>query len=113
VATNAMGYFANTNTWPADNLNHSTHGANIWRALNENNSIAAMDHASSGTCNPPWSSGSFTWPIPVGWRVGNSPVTNIMSGWSQNFLIDASGTVTVQKFGHSVTRTTNDVITTQ
>jgi hypothetical protein len=114
VATNATGYFANTNTSPADLLNHSTHGANVWRTLNEDNSIAAMDHATSGTCNPPWSSGSFTWPIPVGWHVGeNSLVTNVIPGWSQTFLIDASGTVTIQKFGHSVTRTTNDVITTQ
>jgi hypothetical protein len=111
VATNATGYFANTNTWPASNLDHGQHGANEWAQLGQDNSVGP-DTADSGTCIPPWSAGNFTWPIPVDWKVGNGP-TNSMTGWSQNFTIDASGTVTIQKFGHNVTRTTNDVITTQ
>lgn len=112
VATNATGYFANTNTWPADRLDHGQHGANNWFQLQAGNIFG--DIANSGICDPPWTNGNFTWPIPVAWQVGSasSSMTNYMAGWNQNFTIDASGTVTVQKFGISVTRTTNSVITT-
>ena len=112
VATNATGYFANTNTWPDDRLDHGQHGANIWFQLQPGNIWG--DIANSGSCDSPWTNGNFTWPIPAAWQVGsaNSPKTNYIAGWSQNFIIDASGTVTVQKFGNSVTRTTNSVITT-
>jgi hypothetical protein len=112
IATNATGYFANTNTWPANRLDHSQHGANEWIPLGFDNSVGS-DQAGSGPCSPPWSPGNFTWPIPADWKVGVDGSTNSMIGWSQNFTIDASGTVTVQKFGHTVTRTTNNVITIQ
>ena len=112
VSTNATGYFTNTNVWPANNLNHGKHGANNWFQLTSQNQWS--DAASSGTCIPPWSTGNFTWPIPAAWQVGgsNSLRTNYITGWDQNFTIDASGTVTVQKFGNSITRTTNNLITT-
>ena len=110
VSTDATGYFANTNTWPASKLDHSQHGANHWVALGDPNTFS--DHASSGTCPTPWSSGSFSWTIPADWKVGGGP-TNSMTGWNQLHTIDSSGKVTVQKFGHTVTRTPNDVITTQ
>lgn len=111
VATNATGYFADTNTWPASNLDHSQHGANVWSPLNQANIV--QDRAFSGTCISPWSPGDFTWPIPAAWQVVGGGVTNSMAGWSQNFLIDSSGTVNIQKFQRSVTRTTSDTITTQ
>lgn len=112
VSTNATGYFANTNTWPAGNLDHGKRGANIWFRLTSQNTWS--DAASSGSCDQPWSAGNFTWPIPVAWQVGsaNSPKTNYITGWNQNFTIDAGGTVIVQKFGNTVIRTPNDVITT-
>lgn len=110
VSTNATGYFANTNTYPTDWLDHNHHGANHWTLLTVANVFS--DHASSGTCSTPWSSGSFSWTIPADWSVGGGP-TNSMTGWNQVHNIDSSGKVTVQKFGHTMTRTPNDVITTQ
>jgi hypothetical protein len=110
VATNATGYFANTNVWAPSGLDHSQHGANQWFSLAYDNSWG--DKASSGACPSPWSSGNFTWPIPAAWKVGNSGMTNSMTGWSQNFTIDSSGTVEVDKFGNWVRRTTSDTITT-
>jgi hypothetical protein len=110
VSTDATGYFANTNTWPVGNLDHSQHGANHWILLTDANVFS--DHASSGTCSTPWSSGSFSWTIPADWSVGPGP-TNSMAGWNQLHTINSSGTVTVQKFGHTMTRTPSDVITTQ
>jgi len=111
VSTNATGYFANTNVWPAANLDHGKRGANNWFQLTSQNQW--YDGASSGTCVQPWSAGNFTWPIPAAWQVGspNSSTTNYIAGWNQNFMIDASGTVIVQKFGISISRTINNIIT--
>ena len=54
----------------------------------------------------PWSQGQFTWNVPWKWWIGSN--TNSMTnGWQQVFTIDASGTVTVSKFGHTVTRSIN------
>ena len=94
VSTDAQGYFANANIWPVGNLNHSLHGANRWIGLSEANTFS--DHASSGTCPPPWSSGSFSWNIPVSWQVGAGARTNSITGWNQLFSIDSNGDVTVK-----------------
>jgi hypothetical protein len=112
ISTDATGYFANTNTYPADWLDHNHHGANVWTLLAVANTFS--DHANSGTCRTPWSSGSFSWTIPADWRVGSGPTNaNSMTGWNQVHTINSGGTVTVNKFGHTVTRTPSDVITTQ
>jgi hypothetical protein len=113
VSTNATGYFANTNVWPAEYLDHGNYGANSWfPALGVDNSF--VDNAYSGSCGSPWSTGSFTWPIPVVWQIGTAiPATNRPIAWNQDqeFSVNSSGTVTVRKFGLSITRTTNDVVT--
>jgi hypothetical protein len=106
-ASNITGYFL-TNTPPS----HIGNGADVWFSLSQDNSWPIdWDWAGLWGSPPPWSSGGFTWNIPARWKVGNGS-TNSMTGWNQIFSIDANGTVTVQKFGHGVTRTTNDVITT-
>ena len=107
-ASNVTGYFILS---PAPS--HKGNGADQWFQLDENNTWPSnWDWAGIWDLPPPWSSGGFTWDIPANWKIGNGP-TNSMNGWNQLFSIDASGTVTVQKFNHSVTRTINDVITTQ
>ena len=114
IATNASGYFANTNIWPASALDHGQHGANHWSSLAWNNEF--QDHTSCEVCPPPWSSGNYTWPIPVVWQVGLTVMaSNCPIGWNQDqaFSIDANGTVSINKFGIGMTRTTNNVITTQ
>ena len=66
-----------------------------------------MDTAAYGGASVlprPWfPGGGFKWRIPALWKVGDGP-TNAL-GWSdQVFRLEADGTMTVQKFGHSVTR---------
>ena len=47
----------------------------------------------------------FTWNIPWKWWVeGTTNVELKQNGWQEVFTIDASGTVTVSKFSHKVTR---------
>jgi hypothetical protein len=114
VSTDATGYFANTNVWPAEFLDHGLFGAGWWLPLGTDNST--VDLAYSGPCDPPWSLGSFSWQVPVIWEVGTSiDPTNRPITWNQNqaFTIDSSGTVSVQKFGYRITRTTNDVVTVE
>lgn len=110
VSTNATGYFADTNLWPTANLNHAGHGADTWVPVGNANFIGT-DNACSGACPGPWSQGHFTWPIPAAWRVAGDSSTNSLSWSDQDFSIDQLGNVTVLKFNHGVTRSTNDVYT--
>ena len=108
-ATDVTGYF--TNHWPAS---HSVSGANQPHPVGCDNLVGdGMDNANKWGMPSPWTpGGSFRWPIPAVWWIGSGPSNSLP--WSdQTFTLDASGTFTVSKFGHSVTRTTQDVITTQ
>jgi hypothetical protein len=113
AATSVTGYF--TSHWPSP---HDTvAGAGKWHPIGQDNLVGdGMDHCSywgSSLLPPPWSpGGSFTWPIPGEWKIGNGP-TNSLSWSDQTFSLNANGTMTITKFGHSVTRTTQNVITTQ
>lgn len=109
----ASGYFLP----PPEGNGAPDHGdpqhANQWYDLGYDNAWKTDDHATSGTIPAPWttrnwSGGGFTWNIPVKWKVGAGP-THDLTTWSQQFALDASGTVTVTKFGHQATRpvTTN------
>ncbi len=105
-ATNISGYFTN---WTPQQLHHS---AGVWAQINSQNQW--QDQANGTNPDPPhWSTGQFTWVIPAKWQITGSAFTNDMATSNQVFSVDASGTATVQKFGHSATRTTNDVINVQ
>ena len=109
MSTDAVGYFADEKVWPQENLDHGRHGAGNWIPVSDGNHVG-RDLASSGVCQPPWSHGSFSWPIPANWRVrGDSASANALSWSDQHFAIDSSGSVAVSKFGHTVTRMTNGV----
>ena len=106
------GYFADTNKWttnPGQRLKHGT--ANFWFDLNPDNSSG--DHCwTEDVFSPAWLSGHYTWDIPARWHVkGDNSVTNSMTGWNQVHTIDANGTVTITKFGKTVSRTISNVIT--
>ncbi|MGO8926990.1 MAG: hypothetical protein ACLQU3_08895 [Limisphaerales bacterium] len=112
AATNVQGYF--TANWPGPH--DSTDGANVWHPVSYDNLVDAA--ANFDICRywgnvlpPPWPpGGSFTWPIPALWRVGTGP-TNSLPWSDQNFSLGANGTMTITKYGQSVTRTINNVIT--
>jgi hypothetical protein len=101
-------------------LNHppgghtTSRGANQWHSIGCDNLIGgSMDHAWWSGDAPPWSpGGSFTWPIPAIWKVGNGS-THPLPWSDQTSSLGADGTMTVNKLGHSVSRTTQDVITSQ
>lgn len=134
-ATNVQGYFTNNPPFdPSVNLSHKGSTAPLFPdgkhhgkgddpfKLNWDNSWDhGWDNAYSFRDNVtqdglslsnwpgiPWSSGQWTWNIPGKWWVeGSSTTNNIPNGWQQIFTIDASGTMTVSKFGRTVTRTIN------
>lgn len=94
-------------------------GADHWRPVDYANLIdigAQFDTCSYwGSQNlpgPPWSGGGFTWHIPALWSIGGGR-TNSLPWSDQVFSLGPDGTFTISKFGHSVTRTIHDVITTQ
>ena len=109
---NVTGYFANTNFFPTGPpIHNAAAGAGPWIGTGWDNKNG-VDTAASGTTlvsRQPWAAGSFTWPVPVVWRIGSGP-TNNLTRTDQTFSITTNGTVSVQKFGHSVTRGTNGVV---
>jgi hypothetical protein len=112
---NITGYFATTtNALP---IHNTMAGAGKWVGVGVNN-VIGTDTAASGTrvvSQQPWSAGSFTWPVPVVWRIGTGQgpggPTNNLQRTDQTFTIAPNGDVSVQKYGHSATRGTNNVIT--
>jgi hypothetical protein len=110
-ASSISGYFLNH----TPESHGSAQGANKWYAVGCDNLVLDdFDNAGYGppSTPSPWDDGSFTWHIPVIWRVGTGQ-TNYLTSWDQVFTIEPNGTFTVSKFERSVTRTINDVITTQ
>lgn len=108
-ASNITGYFTDPNHPPPSH--NTANGANKWIQLGQSNECE--DHAALGStnCPSPWTTGTFTWVIPVKWKVVNSLGTSpehTITGWNQEFSINSSGTASVKKFGKTVTRTTLD-----
>jgi hypothetical protein len=111
-ASSVSGYF---NDHPPPS--HKNNGADVWQPIGQNNLVGnGFDNAfryGLDVMPSPWSpGGGFTWHVPVLWEVG-SGTTNSLTSWDQVFTLQADGTFTVSKFGHSVTRTIHNVITTQ
>ena len=102
-ASEKTGYFLTNGA-----ISHINHGANHWTQLSESNWF--WDSCSLEDLPQPWSSGSFKWNIPVWWKIDGGQ-TNEMPGWNQLFWLDSSGTITIEKFGLTVSRTTNNIIT--
>jgi hypothetical protein len=112
-ATNAQGWFLIYGAPPHD----TNHLAGQWYQLGcdnswQRNGVPAPDNAVGGVYNPPWygsgwSGGSFTWHIPVKWKIGGDQ-EHLLDGWDQKFTLLGDGTVKVQKFDHTVTRHANE-----
>ncbi len=105
------GYFSDS-AWSNQWYHTTGNGAGEWTEVADDNSCGS-DYAGIGLCSPPWSSGFITWIIPNAWRPcgGGEQDVHVFVTSLQNFQITVDGTVTVSKLGNSVTRTTNDVIT--
>jgi hypothetical protein len=112
-ATNISGYFLGNPP-----ISHVGHGADVWFRLDEKNQWpSTWDYATLINWPSPWTlAGSFTWDIPAKWKVVTPVATSsehTITGWNQVFSIAVGGAITIEKFNHSVTRTTADVITSQ
>lgn len=87
------------------------HG-NIFR-----DNIDSGEQSPEGTAwNPYWYGGSMKWDIPAFWWLerddfGNRITHEFSSLWTEAFQIDSHGTVSVAKFGLTVTRTTSNDVT--
>jgi hypothetical protein len=113
---NVSGYFLNKTFFPNGPPVHYGRGAGANVPVGDDNSIGT-DNALMGTESTqyqPWSSGGYTWPIPASWfpRDANYLYFYPLTWSDQIFSIDASGNATVQKFGHTATRNTNNIYTT-
>jgi hypothetical protein len=125
VATNAAsitGYYADpVNAWdPPEDLKDFQ--ANVWFQIFADNSWqhngeddgTDYDRAWWADDNPPWPpGGKLSWNYTAQWKIGAGPTNKLSTSWSQQVTLDSDGTVTVQKFGHTVTRDTNGVYTTR
>jgi hypothetical protein len=107
--TDVQGYFSIYGA-PDHDANHR---AGQWYDLGCDNAwLPGNDHASSDVyaqpwSGPGWSGGSFTWRIPVRWKIGNGE-EHSLDPWDQKFYLLGDGTVRITKFGRSVTRHANE-----
>ena len=109
---NHSGYFANpafAGCW-----SHTyAMGAGRWHDIQSGNYFG-QDTSTSGDWPAPWSDGTMTWNIPIGWSYGETtngdPEKNFPVQYLSAWTMDAEGTVSKSKHGHSVSRTTNDVV---
>ena len=106
VATDPIGIFRLSDY--ADWLDHSLHGAGSWIPLNSGNwyhddaFLRALTNWGDG--------GSFTWPIPILWKLGEDGEPHYLQSspqYDQRFEVDSDGTSRIRKFGYTIQQTTN------
>ena len=105
------GYFAQTNqmaSWYHDRYN----GAGLWQDVTTGN-FWTSDNAKVNVKSPPWSFGTKSWNIPIGWNERGTDyhaphIHELSTSYQQNFIITVEGTVTVMKHEHWASRSTND-----
>jgi len=109
-ASDVIGYFT-VHSPPS----HIGNGADAWISLDyDNHWLGDYDWARSNDWPSPWSStnfsgGSYTWNIPSKWRVKGLTNEHSMTGWNQVHTLSSNGTMSVSKFGHTVSRTIQNV----
>ena len=117
------GYYASTNF--NGELSHTLDAqAGWWNHVKQGNRWT-IDNAFANVRYPPWSDGVMRWKIPVAWY---QRFADEQYSWPRNsletlrrriaasesylqiFTMTENGTVTISKFDHGISRTTNDVI---
>ena len=110
------GYFSDP-SWSSKWYHTLENGAGTWHTVDSMDNFYARDRAYIGYCEEPWSAGVLSWEIPNVWlpptgRGGESiPQTTTFKVIWQTMSITSDGTVSVSKHGHTVSRSTNNVIT--
>jgi len=108
AATNVQGYFLNpAHPAPPHDYAHLADHFDIQLGY-DNSWPAGYDWATSPVFLPSWSDGQFTWHIPAKWKIDTGPTNDLAGSWDQVFSLAPDGTVTVQKFSHTVTRHVNE-----
>ena len=108
------GYFADS-FWQPDWYHLQEQGAGDWTNIQTGNFFMEDKVSLFRECAPPWQAGTITWHIPIGWNERNTtgnvqPLKELPVTYSQVFHITDDGTLDVSKLGHTVARSTNDVI---
>ena len=106
------GYFSNP-TFSTRWYHTVSNGAGLWKPVANDNTFSTDDVFFEE--NPsPWSEGEITWFIPCEWTTARSNLTvgvgTRFCNPIQRFTLMTDGTASIGKFGHVVTRNTNDVI---
>ena len=108
-----FGYF--TNSIFSGRWSHTYDmGAGRWRNVGSGN-YYGPDASTSGDWPSPWSWGLMTWDIPIGWTYanpdeGDPQEKNFPVQYLSTWTLEADGTISKSKHGHTVSRTTNDII---
>ena len=106
VATDPIGIFRLPDY--ADWLDHSLHGAGSWIPLNSGNWY--HDDAFLRVLTNWGDGGSFTWQIPILWKLGDDGEPHHLQPsprYDQRFEVDPDGTSRIRKFGYTIQQTTN------
>jgi hypothetical protein len=107
-ATNMTGIY--TNGAPAHN---EAAGAGGWHRLGWDNFFEDGAGARPPGSGPPFIPGGFDWDIPGKWQVVGTQVTNDLAHWTSSMrILNEQGDFSTSKFGQTIMRTTNNVITT-
>lgn len=110
-ATNLVGYLADKTLFPPGTLDHNAKaGACGYVSVVDDNRLENDDAVAFWVGKlPPWGNGSFEFHIPVKWFSNDDLVTNSLNTVVQAMSLTSSGTTTVNKYGVTASRTTNDV----
>ncbi len=94
-ASNINGYF----TSHPPGAHDAAAGAGNWRQVGSDNDVS--DTADTSGWPSPWLQGSYTWEIPVSWRIAGSKTSTAFSAKNDQVvnITGADGTTTVTKLG--------------
>ena len=93
-------------------LNGIIHSLGNWVSVGsgtttEPSKVNGVDTIQSGSKGPPFSDGTFTWPIPWEFRVGTG-TTKVFTTVTHQQIADSTGKVTISKGGISVSKNASD-----
>jgi hypothetical protein len=91
------GFYSYLNGWP--------HSAGTWNGVDDGNIDTGckedypQDEIWSGAKGPPYSTGDFTWPIPIEYKADDGVVHTLTASQNQYWEADVNGKCTISKYG--------------